>query len=198
MIKTREERYFFMSKRTASDYYLKNKGEIKITWEDVERDTLHIVRKMKKDHWQPDIIVSLARSGLIPASLISYCLGNKQLYVVKADFSRTQRDGKDQDLRSRPILTQRIKRTLKGLKILVVDEMTVSGETLKLVSNYLKTKHPQDVRFAVLYKQPWTQFQPDYYGRLIRQWPLYPWKELRNNIRDPRSEISKSQYSSSK
>jgi hypoxanthine phosphoribosyltransferase len=173
--------------RSASQYYLKNKQDIKITWQDVERATLHVVHQMKRDKFQPDIIISLARSGLIPASLISYCLGNKQLYVVKVDFSKTQSSGKDQDLRSRPILSQRIKRSLKGHKILVVDEMTVSGETLKLVSKYLKTKHPKQVKFAVLYKQPWSQFKPHYYGKLLTKWPLYPWKELRNTIRDPRS-----------
>ncbi len=168
-------------------YYARNKEEVKLSWRDVEHDTLHIVNRMEEDKFKPDIIISLARSGLIPAALISYCIGNKQLYTVKADFSKTQRSGKIQDLRSRPILTQRIKRSLHGLKILVVDEMTVSGETLKLVSKYLKTKKPREVRYAVLYKQPWTQFKPHYYGRLIRKWPLYPWKELRNNIQDPRS-----------
>lgn len=172
---------------SAEKYYARNKKEVKLTWQDVEKAALHIVRKLQKDKFQPDIIISLARSGLIPAALISYCIGNKQLYTIKADFSKTQSSGKNQDLRSRPVLSQRIKRTLKGLKILVVDEMTVSGETLKLVSEYLKTKHPKEVRYAVLYRQPWSQFQPDYYGKLIKEWPLYPWKELRNNIRDPRS-----------
>ena len=171
----------------ADAYYARNKKEVKLTWQDVEKAALHIVHTLQKDKFQPDIIISLARSGLIPAALISYCIGNKQLYTIKADFSKTQSSGKNQDLRSRPVLSQRIKRTLKGLKILVVDEMTVSGETLKLVSAYLKTKHPKEVRYAVLYRQPWSQFKPDYYGKLIKEWPLYPWKELRNNIRDPRS-----------
>lgn len=178
-------------RHTAKYLYNKNKGEVKITWEDVERETLRIVHQMARDKFKPDIIISLARSGLIPAAMISYCLGNKQLYVVKVDFSKSQRSGKEQDLRSRPVLSQRIKRTLKGHKILVVDEMTVSGETLKLVSKYLKTKHPKQVKYAVLYKQPWSTFKPDYFGRLIRQWPLYPWKELRNNVIDPRSLIAR-------
>lgn len=172
---------------TAKHFYAKNKGEVKITWEDVEKAALHIVHTMKRDQFEPDIIISLARSGLIPAALISYAVGNKQLYVIKADFSKTQTSGQNQDLRSRPVLSQRIKRTLKGLKILVVDEMTVSGETLKLVSEYLTTKKPKQVKYAVLYKQPWSQFKPDYYGHVLKQWPLYPWKELRNIRRDPRS-----------
>ncbi|KKR35537.1 MAG: Phosphoribosyltransferase [Candidatus Magasanikbacteria bacterium GW2011_GWA2_40_10] len=170
-------------------FYKKNKGEVKITWQDVERDTLHIVHAMAKSRFKPDMIISLARSGLIPAAMISYCLGNKQLYVIKADFSKTQLNGSVQDLRSRPVLSQRIKRSLKGLKILVVDEMTVSGETLKLVSKYLQTKHPRQVKYAVLYRQPWSQFKPDYFGRKITFWPLFPWKELRNNVKDPRAKL---------
>ena len=173
----------------AHKFYKKNKGEVKITWEDVERDTLHIVHAMAKSNFKPDIIISLARSGLIPAAMISYCLGNKQLYVIKADFSRTQTSGKQQDLRSRPVLSQRIKRSLKGLKILVVDEMTVSGETLNLVSKYLKTKHPRQVKYGVLYQQPWSKFKPDYFARKITFWPLFPWKELHNIIKDPRAKL---------
>lgn len=167
-------------------FYLKNEREEIISWVDVENAVLKIVGKLKRDKFKPDIIISLARSGLIPAALISYCIGNKQLYTIKADFSKTQSKGKNQDLMSRPKLSQRIKKSLKGFKILVVDEMTVSGETLKLVSEYLKTKKPKDVRYAVLYRQPWSKFKPNYFGKQIKFWPLYPWKDLHNNIRDPR------------
>ncbi len=180
-----------MPQKTIAHYYSLNKKEVKLSWQQIEHDTLRIVHKMKHDDFVPDMIISLARSGLIPASLISYCLSNKNLYVIKADLTKTQSSGKNQDLRSRPILTQRIKRSLQGLKILVVDEMTVSGETLKLVSSYLKTKKPKDVRFAVLYKQPWTQFKPDYFGRQIAFWPIYPWRELGNTYRDPRDMVKK-------
>lgn len=167
--------------------YHKNHQDIKISWEEIEEATLRIVRAMARDRYVPDVIISLARSGLIPAAMISYTLGNKQLFFIKADFSKTQKSGKDQDLRRRPILTQRIKRSLKGRRLLVVDEMTVSGATLQLVSQYLKTKKPRAVKYAVLFKQPWSHFKPDYYGRVLRQWPLYPWKELRNNVHDPRA-----------
>lgn len=176
-------------KQDIAKIYAKNKKEVKISWEDVEHATLKIVHAMKKDHYQPDIIISLARSGLIPAAMISYTLGNKQLYFIKAELTKTQRAGKDQDFLPRPVLTQRIKRSLKGHRLLVVDEMTVSGATLELVSGYLKTKKPLSVKYAVLFKQPWSHFKPDYYGKVLTDWPLYPWKDLRNNIRDPRSLI---------
>ncbi len=174
----------------ALDYYKRNRSHRHLSWQEIEAEVLRIVRKLKRSRFEPNIIISIARSGLIPASLISYCLGNKQLYVIKCDFSKSQRADANQDLHPRPFLTQRIKRSIIGLKVLVVDEMTVSGETLKLVSRYLHTKQPKAVKYAVLYRQPWSEFKPDYYGREVSFWPIYPWKVLGKTSQDPR-ELAK-------
>lgn len=173
----------------ASEYYAKSQGIVTLTWTDVENDTLKIITQMQKENFEPDVIVSIARSGLIPAAMIAYALGNKQLYVIKVDFSKTQKSGQDQDLLDKPIITQELSANISGLKVLVVDEMVVSGSTLKLVSKYMEIKNPAQVKYAVLYKQPWAEFKPDYFGREIKEWPLYPWKELRNNVLDPRAKI---------
>lgn len=173
----------------AQKYYAKSEGIINLSWQDVERDVLGIIEKMKQDNFEPEVIISIARSGLIPAAMIAYALGNKELYVVKIDFSKTQKSGKDQDLAERPTITQELTKDIHGLKVLVVDEMAVSGSTLKLMDTYMSIKNPAEVRYAVLYKQPWSEFTPDYSGREIKEWPLYPWKELRNNVLDPRAKL---------
>ena len=160
------------------DYYEKSEGETQLTWEDVEKAAGNIITRMRRDQFAPDIIISIARSGLIPAALLSYAMGNKQLYVIKIDFSKTQKVGKNQDLRHTPIISQELSKDIEGLKVLVVDEMVVSGATLRTVSTYLGMKNPSEVKFAVLYKQPWTQFEPDYYGEETRAWPIFPWKRL--------------------
>lgn len=160
-------------------YYNKSEGEKNITWREIEEAALHVISAIKHDNFEPDMIISVARSGLIPASLISYSLGNKELYVIKTDISNSQKKGKDQDLKDRPKISQELTKDIEGLKILVVDEMVVSGSTLRMVSEYLAMKHPLEVRYSVLYKQPWTEFQPDYFGVETRQWPVFPWKRLR-------------------
>ena len=173
----------------AQEYYEKSEGIVNLSWKDVEDDVLKIIGKMKEDGFEPDLIVSIARSGLIPASMIAYTLGNKQLYVIKVDFSLIQKDGKDQELRDKPVITQELSKDVSGLKVLVVDEMVVSGSTLKLVKAYMDIKNPAEVKYCVLYKQPWAEFKPDYFGREIVEWPIYPWKELRNNVLDPRAKV---------
>lgn len=164
--------------KIANQYYEQSEGEVNLEWTHVEAAAIKIIEAMKADHFVPDIIISIARSGLIPAALISYAMGNKELYVIKVDFSKNQKLSHRQDLREKPKISQEISKDVEGLKVLVVDEMVVSGETLKLVSSYLDMKHPLEVKYAVLYKQPWSQFTPDYCGEEIRQWPIFPWKRL--------------------
>jgi len=175
----------------AQELYAKSEGTINLTWRDVERDVLEIIDRMKADGFEPDVIISIARSGLIPASMIAYALGNKELYVIKVDFSKIQKNGNDQELHDTPRITQELTKDIHGLKVLVVDEMAVSGSTLKLVSSYMNIKGPAEVRYAVLYKQPWAEFEPDYYGSKTKEWPMYPWKELRNDVLDPRARINR-------
>lgn len=160
-------------------HYNKSEGEVHLCWHDVEEAAQKIVIQMKLENFEPDIIISIARSGLIPASLISYALGNKELYVIKVDFSKNQKIGKEQELRNKPKISQELSKDVEGLKVLVVDEMVVSGSTLKVVSGYLDMKSPAEVKYTVLYKQPWAEFQPDYFGKEIRQWPIFPWKRLK-------------------
>lgn len=166
--------------QVVQDYYEKSEGERELSWQDVEQAACNIIWRMKRDGFEPDIIISIARSGLIPAALLSYAMGNKELYVIKIDFSKSQRLGSDQDLRHRPVISQELSKNIEGLKVLVVDEMVVSGATLKTMSAYLEMKNPKQVKYVVLYKQPWTQFEPDYYGEETRQWPIFPWKRLAN------------------
>lgn len=159
-------------------YYNKSEGEVHLSWEDVEDAAKKVIHDMKLDNFEPDIIISIARSGLIPASLISYALGNKELYVVKIDFSKNQKMGHRQDLRDKPKISQELSKDIEGLNVLVVDEMVVSGSTLKLMADYLQMKSPKEVKYCVLYRQPWAEFRPDYCGEEIRQWPIFPWKRL--------------------
>lgn len=163
----------------AQEHYNKSEGEVHLCWHDVEVASQKIITQMKLENFEPDIIISIARSGLIPASLISYALGNKELYVIKVDFSTKQKLGNEQELRKVPKISQELSKDIENLKVLVVDEMVVSGSTLKVVSGYLGMKSPAEVKYSVLYKQPWAEFTPDYFGNEIRQWPIFPWKRLK-------------------
>ena len=67
--------------------------------------------------------------------------------------------------------------SLKGKKVLVVDDVADSGKTLDLVVNLLK-ETADDVRSAVIYTKPKTIFEPDFSWKKTDQWINFAWSVL--------------------
>ena len=63
---------------------------------------------------------------------------------------------------------------LTGAKVLVADDVADTGETLKLVKEFLEG-YVAEVRFAVLYEKPTTVIKPDYVWRHTDKWIEFPW-----------------------
>ena len=66
---------------------------------------------------------------------------------------------------------------LKGKRVLLVDDLTDTGESLKVAVGYLKTLKPKEVRTAVLQHKKRSKFVPDYYAEELEKWEwiIYPW-----------------------
>ena len=66
---------------------------------------------------------------------------------------------------------------ITGKKVLIVDDVTDTGETLKLAVDYVLNLKPADVRTAVLQHKTCSAFTPDFYAQKIIKWRwiIYPW-----------------------
>jgi hypoxanthine phosphoribosyltransferase len=66
---------------------------------------------------------------------------------------------------------------LEGAKVLIVDDVTDTGESMALVLEYVKALGPAEVRTAVLQHKEVSTFLPDYYAEVcpVWQWIVYPW-----------------------
>jgi hypoxanthine phosphoribosyltransferase len=66
---------------------------------------------------------------------------------------------------------------ISGKKVLIVDDITDTGDTLKLSVGYVQGLSPAEVRTAVLQHKICSSFVPDFYGqKVIRwRWIIYPW-----------------------
>ena len=62
-------------------------------------------------------------------------------------------------------------------KVLVVDDVTDTGDTLNLAVDYVWSLKPAEVRTAVLQHKTCSSFVPDFYAqRIIKwRWIIYPW-----------------------
>ncbi|MHA2327887.1 MAG: phosphoribosyltransferase, partial [Candidatus Hodarchaeales archaeon] len=59
-------------------------------------------------------------------------------------------------------------------KILLVDDLADSGESLKCALDYLKLKDPKEVKIATLLCKPWSKISPNYFVEEATEWVVFP------------------------
>lgn len=66
---------------------------------------------------------------------------------------------------------------ISGKKVLIVDDITDTGETLQLSVGYVQSLRPAEIKTAVLQHKICSSFVPDFYAqKIIRwRWIIYPW-----------------------
>ena len=66
---------------------------------------------------------------------------------------------------------------IQGMKVLLVDDIDDTGDTLQLALDYLKGFNPGEIRVAVLHHKIISSLVPDYFAKkIIRwRWVTYPW-----------------------
>jgi hypoxanthine phosphoribosyltransferase len=99
-------------------------------------------------------------------------LGIKNLFSVKVDHwgVTATKDGKAK-------LTCPLVGDVEGKHVLVVDDITDTGESLTTAVNHVKDEgKPAEVRTAALLHIVGSKFTPDYYGLEISwAWEIWPW-----------------------
>jgi len=114
--------------------------------------------------YKPDIIIGIARGGLVPARLLSKYLEVKKMHclsVVKNNETRS-------------VVTD-ILEDIKGKNILLVEDMLETGRSLVVAKDYLKNKGA-NVKTACLYTMPISEINPDYYLKEIKSVQKFSWE----------------------
>lgn len=134
--------------------------------------------------WKPDLIVAIARGGLIPAGAIAYAMGVKAIGTMNLEFYTGLGETLDEPQVLPPLMDVS---ALDGKKVLVVDDVADSGKTLKKVMELIdedglsldgKTHAKVDARSVVIYKKPVSIIEPDYIWRKTALWINFPWSVL--------------------
>jgi hypoxanthine phosphoribosyltransferase len=146
------------------------------TWNQIYKMLLNLAEKIRKNGFKPEVIVGVSRGGWPPARVLSDLLGNPNLANVKAEFYLSVAETKGE-----PALTQPVSTAVSGMRVLVVDEIADTGESLKLVRAHLFERGATDVKIATVYYKPWSIIKPDYYEKKTSNWVIFPW-ETRETI----------------
>lgn len=131
-----------------------------------------LARKIKASGYMPDLIVAIGRGGYVPGRLVSDFLLFSDLTSMKIEhYTRAA------DMREEARIKFPVSENIAGKKILIIDDVTDTGETLKLAVDYVLSLNTTDVRTAVLQHKTCSAFTPDFYAQKILKWRwiIYPW-----------------------
>jgi hypothetical protein len=147
--------------------YSNRQGVLPISWDEFHSLCKGLVRATAR--FQPEIILAVGRGGYYPGTLIAHIL-RVELYPV-----RLTRRVEDVVVRKKPKWLGKPPRLVKGKRVLIVDEISSSGETLQIVKEVTLSLGANMVRCAVLYAHSWGIGFPDYIGLVSDALILNPW-----------------------
>ena len=127
-------------------------------------------QKIHCDDYKPDIIIGIARGGIVPARILSDLLQIPDFDTIQIEYysgiNKTKKE---------PILKQCLHTVITNKKILLVDDVSDCGRSLQLAKNYLQNQGSKQIKIAALYAKPGTITIPDYYEKQTSQWIVFPW-----------------------
>lgn len=118
--------------------------------------------------YEPDVVVGVARAGVIPGAVVASMM-RKDFFSMKI----SRREG-DQIVRPRPSILSAAPPQVKDKHVLIVDEITTSGDTLRLALAAVRDAGPTDVRTATCFARP-QGYKPDYFALATDDTLVYPW-----------------------
>lgn len=138
-----------------------------ISWEDFHGLCKGLVAAVSS--FQPEIILPIGRAGYYPGTLIAHML---QVEPYPVRLSRRVRDVVTHES---PQWLVEPPAVVRGSRVLIVDEISSTGETITMVKQKVAEMGAVAVRSAVLYAHHRGASIPDYVGLITDALLLNPW-----------------------
>jgi len=140
-----------------------------MSWAQFDR----LVQQMAKSaaKFDPDAVVGVAHGGVFVGGALAAAM-QREFYPV-----RISRRSRDRGLRGNPRLKGVMPKELAGRRVLIVDDIASSGDTLQLAAAHAKTVGATAVATAALVCRP-GGFKPSFYARQEDTFFVFPWDYL--------------------
>ena len=160
-----------------------------LTWEEIAMWTEAVAYDIADSGFRPTVVIGLTRGGWVPARVICDHLQVKRLYAVK-----TEHWGVTANTNGKALLTQELNTSIAGESVLVVDDITDTGESLSLAESHISEMGPKEVRTATILHITHSKKEPDFYEVEVPEedwtWFIFPW----NLYEDMRTLLPKTLY----
>src|SRR5438034_6749391 len=142
-----------------------------MSWDDLGRGARDLAETVAADGYHPDIVLGIARGGLLVAGTTGYPLAVKNPFTLDVEFYT----GIDERL-DVPMILPPVPDLVDfaDFKVLIADDVADTGATLELVKDFCAGK-VADVRCAVLYEKSRSAVKCEYVWRRTDRWITFPW-----------------------
>ncbi|MEH3052385.1 MAG: phosphoribosyltransferase [Patulibacter minatonensis] len=142
-----------------------------LQWGEMGEATKALAAAIHADGYRPDVVLAIARGGLIVAASLAYALGVKNTFTMNVEFYT----GVDERLPVPMILPPAPDLLdLEDAKVLIADDVADTGATLELVKAFCGER-VGEVRCATLYEKSHSVVQCEYVWRRTDDWIVFPW-----------------------
>lgn len=139
-----------------------------------------IANQVRAADLKPDIIIGIAKGGLVPCVTLSHILEIQQFGAIYIRHNQSSspfpcRDGAE-------LFWSYVGRS-RGLNVLIVDDIIGTGETLRLATEIIQSDGPKSIITASLVVNRNGGQSPDFCGIEVDDWILFPWESRESALK---------------
>lgn len=138
-------------------------------------------KDIKRSGYEPDVIIALARGGWFAGRVLCDFLGLDDLTSLKIEHyvGAAAIDTGTPHVRY-PLADSAV----KGKKVLIVDDIVNSGESMLSAVAHVAERKPREIRTASLQYVGSSKLDPDYVGERLEDWAwiVYPWNFMEDMV----------------
>ena len=139
-----------------------------LTWDFFGELCRVLAVKVANAGYRPDVVIGIAKAGVIPGAVVAS--------ILRCDFHslKISRDSGGERVRARPRIFSAAPVEAARKRILIVDEICTSGETLRIAQNAMRQVGPAEIKTATsLVKHG--GYKPDFYALETEATVIFPW-----------------------
>ncbi|HJR50390.1 MAG TPA: phosphoribosyltransferase family protein [Gemmatimonadales bacterium] len=139
-----------------------SKGVLEVDWPFFGELCRALALRVARDY-EPEIVLGVAKAGVIPGVVVAS--------ILQTEFSSMAVTRQEEG--AQPVLVSGPPPSIRGRRVLIVDETCNTGSTMKLALSEVRALRPAEVRTAVSFKTG--EYSPDFHAFETDNFIILPW-----------------------
>jgi uncharacterized protein len=139
-----------------------SKGVLEVDWPFFGELCRALALRVAREY-EPEIVLGVAKAGVIPGVVVAS--------ILQTEFSSMAVTRQEEG--AQPVLISGPPPSIRGRRVLIVDETCNTGSTMKLALSEVRALRPAEVRTAVSFKTG--EYSPDFHAFETDNFIILPW-----------------------